>query len=230
MGVDYDTEQEFPPDDTGYGFDNIADVLTVSPMLLEKYVDAAKTIVAKAVPATGAMVAEATISGRSFAGNSGSNSISSSKAPKGSLTLSFYEKAAVSNIFQVEHPGNYEIALDMSASERAPDEEPDYNKCQAIFKVDGEELFKREYARDGSKAYHYDFKRDWKPGPHELRLDLQPLTQEKQVRSLSLRIESVTVRGPFDEKYFVRPKGYERFSPKMRPKERRSAGPTRASC
>src|SRR5262244_2947172 len=27
MGVDYDSEQEFPPDDTGYGFDDIADVL-----------------------------------------------------------------------------------------------------------------------------------------------------------------------------------------------------------
>src|SRR5438874_4577881 len=39
MGVDYDTEGEFPPDDTGYGFDTIADVLTLSPMLLEKYLD-----------------------------------------------------------------------------------------------------------------------------------------------------------------------------------------------
>ena len=38
MGIDYRTEEEFPPDDTGYGFDNIGDVLTVSPLLLEKYV------------------------------------------------------------------------------------------------------------------------------------------------------------------------------------------------
>jgi hypothetical protein len=219
MGVDYDTDQEFPPDDTGYGFDDIADVLTLSPMLLEKYVDAAKTIVSKAVPTTGAMVAETTISGRSFAGSSGSSS-SSSKASKGSLTLSFYEKAAVSNLFQVEHAGTYELGLDLSASERAPDEEPDYNKCQLAFKVDGQELFRREHARDGSKAYHYDFRQNWKAGPHELTFELQPLTQEKQVRSLSLRIESVTVRGPFDEKYFVRPKGYERFFTKDAPNDK----------
>ena len=47
MGVDYDTPDEFPPDDTGYGFDTIADVLSISPMLLEKYMKAAETIVQK---------------------------------------------------------------------------------------------------------------------------------------------------------------------------------------
>jgi hypothetical protein len=45
MGVDFDAENQFPPDDTGYGFDDIGDVLTVSPMLLEKYLAAATTIV-----------------------------------------------------------------------------------------------------------------------------------------------------------------------------------------
>lgn len=49
-GVDFRVDLEFPPDDTGHGFDNIADVLTLPPMLLEKYLEAAKTIVAKAVP------------------------------------------------------------------------------------------------------------------------------------------------------------------------------------
>src|SRR6266850_7483620 len=34
MGFDFKTDEEFPPDDTGYGFDNIGDVLTMSPMLL----------------------------------------------------------------------------------------------------------------------------------------------------------------------------------------------------
>ncbi|HEV7928166.1 MAG TPA: DUF1592 domain-containing protein [Verrucomicrobiae bacterium] len=50
MGVKYDTQAEFPPDDTGYGFDTIGDVLTVSPMLLEKYLIAAQKIVDQAVP------------------------------------------------------------------------------------------------------------------------------------------------------------------------------------
>jgi mono/diheme cytochrome c family protein len=51
MGVDFEVDKEFPPDDAGHGFDNIGDVLTVSPMLLEKYLAAAKAVVTKAVPA-----------------------------------------------------------------------------------------------------------------------------------------------------------------------------------
>jgi hypothetical protein len=50
LGVDFDAQSQFPPDDAGHGFDNMSDVLTVSPLLLEKYIVAAETIVAKAVP------------------------------------------------------------------------------------------------------------------------------------------------------------------------------------
>jgi len=35
---------ELPPDDSGFGFDNIADVLSVSPMLTERYLSAARRI------------------------------------------------------------------------------------------------------------------------------------------------------------------------------------------
>ena len=31
LGVDFDTDKEFPPDDAGHGFDNIGDVLTLPP-------------------------------------------------------------------------------------------------------------------------------------------------------------------------------------------------------
>jgi len=58
IGVEYDTTSEFPPDDTGYGFDNIGDVLTFSPLLLEKYLTAANAIVSKAVPTVPRVVAD----------------------------------------------------------------------------------------------------------------------------------------------------------------------------
>lgn len=37
--------KDFPPDDHGYGFDNNADVLSVAPLLVEKYAAAAETLV-----------------------------------------------------------------------------------------------------------------------------------------------------------------------------------------
>ena len=63
-GFDFKAEEEFPPDDTGYGFDTIGDVLSVSPLLLEKYMQAAESIVAAAVPTVSRLIPE-----RSYRGN-----------------------------------------------------------------------------------------------------------------------------------------------------------------
>ena len=50
LGIHYNTAESFPPDDTGYGFDTIGDVLSISPLLGERYFEAAKAIMAKALP------------------------------------------------------------------------------------------------------------------------------------------------------------------------------------
>jgi len=41
---------DFPADDTGYGFDNIGDVLTFSPVHLERFIAAAKVVAERAMP------------------------------------------------------------------------------------------------------------------------------------------------------------------------------------
>ena len=49
LGVTVRPADEFPVDDSGYGFDNIGDVLSLSPMLMEKYMSAARTVSRAAV-------------------------------------------------------------------------------------------------------------------------------------------------------------------------------------
>ncbi|MDQ6678250.1 MAG: DUF1587 domain-containing protein, partial [Acidobacteriota bacterium] len=49
LGVALHPADEFPLDDAGYGFDNIGDVLSVSPLLMEKYVSAARKLSRAAV-------------------------------------------------------------------------------------------------------------------------------------------------------------------------------------
>src|SRR5467141_2035736 len=44
LGVDLHPADDFPQDDSGYGFDNIGDVLSLSPVLMEKYLTAAEKI------------------------------------------------------------------------------------------------------------------------------------------------------------------------------------------
>ncbi|MBL8178309.1 MAG: DUF1592 domain-containing protein [Bryobacterales bacterium] len=51
LAVDFRAEKDFPTDDSGYGFDNIGDVLTISPVLMEKYLNAAERIAARAIGA-----------------------------------------------------------------------------------------------------------------------------------------------------------------------------------
>lgn len=49
LGLDLGLSEDFPVDDTGYGFDNIGDVLSLSPLLMEKYLAAAEEIAGRAV-------------------------------------------------------------------------------------------------------------------------------------------------------------------------------------
>jgi len=51
VGVNFQPADDFSADDSGYGFDNIGDVLSLPPVLLEKYLAAAQKILGKAVVA-----------------------------------------------------------------------------------------------------------------------------------------------------------------------------------
>src|SRR5688572_26706251 len=94
MGVDFKAFEEFPPDDSGYGFDNIGDVLTVSPLLLEKYLQAAETIVANAVPTVSKVVGERTI-------------------PVDANPMSFYKEASLTNDLKIETAGSYRLIVNL---------------------------------------------------------------------------------------------------------------------
>ena len=49
VGVEFDAVERLPADDVGYGFDTIGDVLSLPPILMEKYLDAAEEIAAQAI-------------------------------------------------------------------------------------------------------------------------------------------------------------------------------------
>lgn len=50
FGTELRAAATFPPDGVGYGFANIADVLTVSPLLMDRYLDAAEQVAALVLP------------------------------------------------------------------------------------------------------------------------------------------------------------------------------------
>jgi hypothetical protein len=211
MGHDFNTDEELPPDDTGYGFDNIGDVLTVSPLLLEKYMQAAEKIVATAVPRESWMVQEKTIPGRSFRVAKGD------ERKKGQEDrFSFYEAATAATSFKADKKGDYRLLLEV---EVAGQFDFDPGRCRVAFKADDQELLTREFSWQNGKRFTLESTQKWTPAERRLSLEIEPLTPVDQKKNtLDLRILSLRVQGPLDKASWVRPKNWDRFFTKDTPK------------
>jgi hypothetical protein len=131
LGVDFDAEIEFPPDDSGYGFDNIGDVLTLSPMLLEKYIAAAKEIVTEAVPVVSSAPAEVMFNGDEFT----DPAITEGKGHprRKDSDLPFDKPAALTHTFHLKSAGNYEFHLELGVRRLT---EFDPGRCRVSLKLD----------------------------------------------------------------------------------------------
>ena len=200
MGFDYKVEDELPPDDTGYGFDNIGDVLSISPLLLEKYMQAAETIVAASVPRVPMVVNERQVPGSEFRRVDGQG--------KGDL-LTFYQEAKTTHTVRIQHAGDYHLVLELEVVGQF---DFDPGRCRVVFTVDEQERQQQEFGWHNNKRFRFEFDEQWAAGEHRLALELHPLTSlDEKVNSLELRIAAVRIQGPRDPKYWVRPNNFERF-------------------
>jgi len=200
MGFDYKVQDELPPDDTGYGFDNIGDVLTTSPMLLEKYMQASETIVAGAVPRVGRVIAD-----RTFNGNSFRNADEKHKGDR----HSFYDDTKLARSFKIEHAGSYRVALEFDILGQF---DFDPGRVRAVFKIDDREVWTEELRWQNGKKFRHAFEQTWTPGEHRVALELQPLTPVAQKKnSLDFRLLNVRVEGPTEKEHWVRPKNFDLF-------------------
>src|SRR3954462_12339327 len=160
MGVDYNTTQEFPRDDTGYGFDTIGDVLTFSPLLLEKYMKAAETIVRNGVPLVGKTMPESTIPGKSF---------KSTEAGISPERLSFYKEATLSTSYTVTQAADYILKLAVSVR---GDFNFDPGRINLVLKVDDKEQWTQEFKWDNGRKFVFEIPQKWESGKHTLALEI----------------------------------------------------------
>ncbi|MSU23997.1 MAG: DUF1592 domain-containing protein [Opitutus sp.] len=231
MGADFNSEVEFPPDDTGNGFDNIADVLTVSPLLLEKYLQAAETMVENTVPKVSHVMRERVFTGRDFRAEGGGRS--------GGENLSVTKAASVKRMVTVDVTEHYRLVVDLDVRGSF---NFDPGRAKVSFTVDGEPRFTAEVVWRDNKRLHYDYDESWTAGSHVLAFQLEPLapvetpvvapfnpgvpaTAEPGVPAsvrqqpistqtrLDVRIASVKVQGPLPKKYWATPENYQRFFP-----------------
>lgn len=219
-GVDFRTDEEFPPDDTGYGFDTIGDVLTISPLLLEKYMEAAEKIVTEAVPTVPRVVREQTIAGNRFRRDQDGDGVDSQRRgddndddPRGGRgdvrVLSFYKPAKLVHTHKAEVGGSYRLTLELNVR---GDFDFDPGRCWALFTVDDRVVMSQEFGWQNGKTFKLEFDETWEPGEKKMAFELEPLTPAEQRKTgVDMRLMSVQVRGPTEEQHWVRPKNFDRF-------------------
>lgn len=101
---------KFPLDDTGYGFDTIGDVLSISPMLMEKYLRAASELAQEAIFVTPPSQTIQTLEGRGFFTQNGSTS------EQGPLRV-YGSNAQAAVKFTPPTAGRYQIKLTVAAQQ-----------------------------------------------------------------------------------------------------------------
>jgi hypothetical protein len=208
MGADFKADDEFPPDDTGYGFDNIGDVLTISPLLLEKYMQAAETIVAMAVPTNALVMPEKTFAGSQFRDGES----------KGE-SLDIYKPARLSQTFNAPLAGDYRVLVELTVSGHF---DFDPGLCALTLALDGKERLAEEFGWEAGKKFSFEYPEKWTAGEHELTFELTPLRAVEEKKTfVNLRIDSVRVQGPLEKEHWTRPKNFDRFFTKDDPKTSR---------
>jgi hypothetical protein len=187
VGVDFKPAADFPADDVGYGFDNIGDVLTMSPLLMEKYLNAAEAILAKAIViADTPKAAKERLSGlraSRFAGD----------VPKGGSPLLF-GKGEVSASTTVE-TGDYFVRVEVYST--AVGDEP----AKGMLRVNGQDLkeFKTK-ATNSKAAVTVEGKLRLQAGSTRLSVAfLNPFTDPKDAaKKRQLHVKSITIDGPYN--------------------------------
>lgn len=208
MGVNFDTSVEFPPDDTGDGFDNNADALSISPLLAEKYVEAASKIVEQAVPTTSRVMPVRELAAKDF------KTDPESKTRRLSL-----EKAGSAIVkFQIDTDASYRIVVPVNVR-GSFDFHPARARLQLL--LDGNMLHEDEYGWNTDLKNDVSVERRLEKGEHTLKLVLSPIEdpQSNDQQTIEaetfvrLQIQPARVEGPLSPRFWDKPRGYERFFP-----------------
>lgn len=204
MDYDISTDVLFPPDDTGHGFDNIGEVLTVSPLLMEKYINAATEIVRARVPQVGLIPRV-----REFAGEnyelSGDAKLNKSGNPRFEYHLGGSGKLG----FDIDKVGEYRLELELIAAEKFSEGAVDNNVCHVKVTCGKDVLLDDDFERENWKQVTLELERDFKEGAYAVEIDVTPVKVSMQRRELRVQLRKTRIVGPLDDpECFLRPERY----------------------
>ncbi len=218
LGIDprrIDLSQRLPRDDTGYGFDNIADVLTTSPLAVEEYLAAAE----KAVELALGPEVEIGDNPKPLKALKGDNG---QPLPRGGVFL--YSAGAARGEYVAPVEGQYIIRV------RAWETPAGDERARLGLRVDGEQITWFEVAAQRDEPGEYTVSVRLKAGERRISAHFLNDYYVRDKADRNLGIERISVAGPVDEASVVRPWAWSMvFAPPRAPKAMRRR-PARCSA
>jgi len=193
MVYSFKPSSEFPPEDTGYGFDNIGAVLSISPMLMEKYLRAASRIRAEVMKPRPPERANVEIGASKF------DRKDKNVGFEDDGVLWFFSNAQSTASFYVPADGTYELTFRVAATRAGPDH------AKMRYAIDGMDRGDLEIAKEWKhKSDSWDKVRVetyLKQGTRKLTIsflnDFFDENAPEGKRDRNLALDKVQVAGPF---------------------------------
>ena len=182
LGIEFELADEFPVDDSGYGFDNIGDVLSLSPLLMEKYMTASELIASQAVVVRTEVKPTLT---RYLASRSNEEDTNS----KSDHTLPFSPEGTLKTKTAFSHQGEYDLRIRVADRRMPPPAGegdfvgPDLPSANLAILMDGEYLQIFRVEPDKYDRGTFDVRIRPKPGVHLIEV-IPSLQTEQAIRTL----------------------------------------------
>ena len=199
LGVEYATWENFPADDTGYGFDTIGDVLSISPLHMEKYLEAASTVAEKALPKGAVMQTPVRVFEGSRFREDGDDSHQAD-------WLEFKEERKVFLKGDAPVKGVYQVTLDYAirGSIAATDQ-----SARLELWMNGKKIAERTVGWDQRDTIKIGGQADLMKGSNTIEVRLRPKNPPGAGQGgQSAVLKQVSIRGPLNGSYKEYPKGY----------------------
>lgn len=209
LGVAVNVMDLIPPDDSGYGFDNIGDVLTLSPAHLERYLEAARVALDKAVKPGVMPPPVVTVSGRDLKGDG-------QRSEEGHY---LFKAGSAETVYRPLRPGKYRVVV-TACGTLGGDGPPTME-----LHVNGKSLheWKVGAPMDRPEEYTYEFRIDEKqPLPIGVAFTNDFWDEDlpdRSRRDRNLMVNLLSITGPLDGPPLAKPESHRRIFSERHPGE-----------
>ena len=188
FGISLTPADDFPQDDVGEGFDNIGDVLSVPPLLMEKYLDAAERVAATVIDTRDFS------KGLTQTFNADRTESTAGGDPEDGGFRMLSSTGSVSATVETSSEGQYRIRIRAQATQ-AGDED-----AKMALQIDGQNITEFE-VKEHRKANWFEHDVTLSAGSHKiggafLNDFYHPEAEDKRRRDRNLAIGNIEVIGP----------------------------------